>query len=81
MTPVPNAGLEPQSVGSTVLAAVRRATGRSAADIHPDVAEIGFDGAVTNSGALVTSGDDVVIERPLPRAATDRMLRRLPKPG
>jgi Cof subfamily protein (haloacid dehalogenase superfamily) len=52
-------------------------TGRSAADIHPNVAEIGFDGAVTNSGALVTSGDEVVVERPLPRDATDRMLAAL----
>lgn len=52
-------------------------TGRSAADIHPDLAEIGFDGAVTNSGALVTSGDEVVVERPLPREATDRMLTAL----
>jgi hypothetical protein len=56
-------------------------TGRSAADIHPNVAEIGFDGAVTNSGALVTSGDEVVVERPLPREATDRMLTALRSRG
>ncbi|WP_106815220.1 Cof-type HAD-IIB family hydrolase [Microbacterium timonense] len=52
-------------------------TGRSAADIHPRVAEIGFDGAVTNSGALVTSGDDVVVDRPLTPQATKRLLGAL----
>ena len=49
-------------------------TGRSASDIHPRVADIGFDGAITNSGALVTSGDAVVVDRPLSPAQTDRML-------
>ncbi|WP_127820172.1 HAD family hydrolase [Microbacterium sp. CPCC 204701] len=49
-------------------------TGRSASDIHPRVAEIGFDGAITNSGALVTSGDAVVVDRPLTPAQTDRLL-------
>lgn len=52
-------------------------TGRSAADIHPRVAEIGFDGAITNSGALVTAGDTVVADRPLAPALTDRMLSAL----
>lgn len=52
-------------------------TGRSAADIHPRVAEIGFDGAITNSGALVVSGEEVVVDRPLPPAATHRMLAAL----
>ncbi|KJL42807.1 HAD family hydrolase [Microbacterium trichothecenolyticum] len=56
-------------------------TGRSASDIHPDVAEIGFDGAVTNSGALVVSGGQVVVDRPLSPAATDRMLTALRSRG
>ena len=56
-------------------------TGRSAADIHPVVAEIGFDGAVTNSGALVTSDGEVVVERPLSPEATDRMLTALRSRG
>jgi len=56
-------------------------TGRSSADIHPQVAEIGFDGAVTNSGAFVTSGDEVVLERPMSPAATDRMLTALRSRG
>ena len=56
-------------------------TGRSASDIHPDVAEIGFDGAVTNSGALVVSGEEVVVDRPLSPAATDRMLTALRSRG
>lgn len=49
-------------------------TGRSAFDIHPRVSEIGFDGAITNSGALVTAGDTVIADRPLSPAATARML-------
>jgi len=57
------------------------ATGRSASDIHPRVAEIGFDGAVTNSGALVTSGGEVVIDRPLSREHADRMIGALKARG
>lgn len=49
-------------------------TGRAASDIHPLVAEIGFDGAITNSGALVTDGDAVIVDRPLSPAATERLL-------
>ncbi len=56
-------------------------TGRSASDIHPRVAEMGFDGAITNSGALVTSGDEVVVDRPLSPAAADRMLTALRSRG
>jgi Cof subfamily protein (haloacid dehalogenase superfamily) len=49
-------------------------TGRSASDLHPRVADIGFDGAITDSGALVTSGDAVVVDRPLTPAQTERLL-------
>lgn len=49
-------------------------TGRAASDIHPRVREIGFDGAITNSGALVTAGHEVVVDRPLSPDATDRLL-------
>ena len=56
-------------------------TGRSASDIHPRVAEMGFDGAITNSGALVTSGDEVILDRPLSPAATERMLTALHSRG
>jgi Cof subfamily protein (haloacid dehalogenase superfamily) len=75
------------STGDAVRAAraaghlVYLSTGRSAADIHPNVAEIGFDGAVTNSGALVVSGDEVVIDRPLPREATERLLAAMRSRG
>lgn len=68
------------STGAAIRAArtaghlVYLSTGRSASDIHPQVADIGFDGAITNSGALVTSGDAVVVDRPLSPAQTDRML-------
>jgi len=56
-------------------------TGRSASDIHPRVAEIGFDGAVTNSGALVTAGDEVVVDRPLSEAAARRLIGALKARG
>jgi Cof subfamily protein (haloacid dehalogenase superfamily) len=56
-------------------------TGRSAADIHPRVARIGFDGAITNSGALVTSGDTIVSDRPLSPGLRDRMLSALHNRG
>ena len=56
-------------------------TGRSAADIHPNVAETGFDGAVTNSGALVVSDGEVIVDRPLSPAATDRMLTAMRSRG
>ena len=75
------------STGDAVRAAraaghlVYLSTGRSASDIHPKVAEIGFDGAVTNSGALVVSGDEVVIDRPLPREATERLLQAMRSRG
>lgn len=75
------------STGEAVRAAraaghlVYLSTGRSAADIHPRVAEIGFDGAITNSGALVISGDTVVVDRPLTPAATDRLLTVLRSRG
>ncbi|MGV9193876.1 Cof-type HAD-IIB family hydrolase [Microbacterium sp. MC2] len=49
-------------------------TGRSDGDIHPKVREIGFDGAITNGGAFVTRGDDLVIAHPMPRADTERLV-------
>lgn len=75
------------STGEAVRAAraaghlVYLSTGRSASDIHPRVAEIGFDGAITNSGALVTSGDTVVLDRPLSPARADRLLTVLRERG
>ncbi|GAA5031760.1 Cof-type HAD-IIB family hydrolase [Microbacterium fluvii] len=49
-------------------------TGRSAADIHPEVRAIGFDGAITNGGAFATVGDETVVARPMPRAAAQRLM-------
>ncbi len=48
-------------------------TGRSAADIHPDVLAIGFDGAITNGGAFATRGDEVLVSHPMPRADVERL--------
>ncbi|GAA1701106.1 Cof-type HAD-IIB family hydrolase [Microbacterium sediminicola] len=72
-----------RTVQSSTVEAVRAAraaghlvylsTGRSAGDIHPDVAAIGFDGAITNGGAYATSGDDLVVSDPMPRDAVERL--------
>ena len=48
-------------------------TGRAAGDIHPGVAAIGFDGAITNGGAYATSGDTTVVSHPMPRDAVERL--------
>lgn len=49
-------------------------TGRSAADIHPRVREIGFDGEITNGGALATRAGDVLASHPMARGDVDRLL-------
>ncbi|MFV0375419.1 Cof-type HAD-IIB family hydrolase [Microbacterium sp.] len=49
-------------------------TGRGAGDIHPDVRAIGVDGAITNGGAFATDGDEVVLSRPMPRDAGERLV-------
>lgn len=49
-------------------------TGRAAGDIHPGVAEIGFDGAITNGGAYATSGDRTIVAQPMPRDAVERLM-------
>ncbi|WP_415079023.1 Cof-type HAD-IIB family hydrolase [Microbacterium sp.] len=56
-------------------------TGRAAGDIPPDVAAIGFDGAITDSGVLVTVGDDVVLDRPLPRERARFMIETMDSLG
>ncbi|QKJ20733.1 Cof-type HAD-IIB family hydrolase [Microbacterium hominis] len=72
------------SVAASTVAAIRGAraaghlvylcTGRSASDIHPDVAAIGFDGAITNGGAYATSAGATVVDRTMPPEAVDRLL-------
>lgn len=49
-------------------------TGRSEAHLPPVVTDIGFDGAVTNSGADARIGEQVVLSRTLGVAQTRRML-------
>ncbi|MEZ3160357.1 Cof-type HAD-IIB family hydrolase [Microbacterium sp. BWT-B31] len=48
-------------------------TGRSAADIHPDVRALGLDGAITNGGAYARVGAELVAAHPMPLAAVTRM--------
>lgn len=45
-------------------------TGRASGDIHPDVAAIGFDGAITNGGAYAESAGESVLADPMPEEAT-----------
>jgi Cof subfamily protein (haloacid dehalogenase superfamily) len=56
-------------------------TGRSAAQLPDDVTRIGFDGEITDSGARATVGDEVVVDRPMPRWAADRLIGELTRLG
>lgn len=54
-------------------------TGRSAADIHPSVREIGFDGAITNGGAFAVridadGSEEQLAAHLMPRASVERMI-------
>jgi len=54
-------------------------TGRSAADIHPDVRAIGFDGVISNGGAFgvridASGAEEQVLAHLMPRAVVDRMI-------
>lgn len=73
-----------QTIADSTVEAVRGAraaghlvylsTGRAAADIHPAVRDIGFDGAITNGGAYAVSGDETVVADPMPAGAPERLL-------
>ncbi|MEJ1154762.1 HAD family hydrolase [Microbacterium marmarense] len=56
-------------------------TGRAAGDIHPDVLDIGFDGAISNGGAYATVGDLSVVANPMPRAAVDELITYMDAAG
>lgn len=49
-------------------------TGRAAGDIHPEVAAIGFDGAISNGGARATSGETTVRDAHMPADAVEQLL-------
>lgn len=71
-------------VADSSLRAIRRArerghlvylcTGRSAADIHPALREVEFDGAITNGGAYATSGGEQVIAQTISRETIERVI-------
>ena len=44
-------------------------TGRSHAELWPEIVEIGFDGFITGAGAHVQAGDDVLVDHHLPEDA------------
>ncbi|WP_040158795.1 Cof-type HAD-IIB family hydrolase [Nigerium massiliense] len=49
-------------------------TGRSASDISPAVADIGFDGAITNSGAFAIRDGELILSRTMTRADAERLI-------
>ena len=49
-------------------------TGRSAGDIHPRVREIGFDGEITNGGALASRGGEPLVSHLMPRPDVERLI-------
>lgn len=49
-------------------------TGRAAGDINDEVRAIGFDGAISNGGALAVVGDQTVLAETMPRDAVDRVM-------
>lgn len=78
-TLVDHFGCIPPSATAAIRLARRRgslvmlATGRSLRDIWPEVLDIGFDGVVAASGAHVTVGDDLVLERCMPDDQVERV--------
>ncbi|MFV0429184.1 MAG: Cof-type HAD-IIB family hydrolase [Arachnia sp.] len=71
-------------IAPSTIAAIREArarghlvylcTGRGAGDIHPDVQAIGLDGAITNGGAFASHGDELILARPMPADAAQRLV-------
>lgn len=63
-------------IAASTVAAIRTAraagheiylcTGRAEADLHPAVRDIGFDGAITNSGSLITRGGELLLSQTMP---------------
>ncbi len=49
-------------------------TGRAAAEIDEAVRAIGFDGAISNGGALAVSGEQTVLSETMPRDAVDQLM-------
>lgn len=49
-------------------------TGRAAGDLHPGIAAIDVDGEITNGGAYATSGGELILARPMPRADVERLV-------
>lgn len=80
-----------ETIAPSTIAAVRAArerghlvylcTGRAAGDIHPSVLDIGFDGAISNGGALAVSGDETVLAETMPRAAVEQVMAYFAEQG
>lgn len=72
-----------EHIAPSTVAAIRQArenghlvylsTGRAAGDIHPGVAAIGFDGAITNGGVTAHVGDELLVSRLMPEASVHRL--------
>ena len=80
-----------ETIAPSTIAAVRAArerghlvylcTGRAAGDINPRVLDIGFDGAISNGGALAVSGDETVLAELMPRTAVERVMAYFDEQG
>jgi len=80
-----------ETIAPSTVAAVRAArarghlvflcTGRAAGDINSRVLDIGFDGAVSNGGALAVVGERTVLAETMPRAAVERVLAYFDEQG
>ncbi len=80
-TLVNDSGLVPDSARQAVREArgnghrVFLCTGRSPAELWPELTDIGFDGLVAASGAFVEVGADVLLHRSLTRQEVEHVLR------
>lgn len=73
-----------RTIADSTVAAVRSAraagtlvylaTGRAEGDISPEVAAIGFDGAITNGGAYATGAGTTIVADPMPRDAVENVV-------
>ena len=73
------AHVEPSSVEAIATARsnghlVLLCTGRARGDLHPDVAAIDVDGAITNGGVTAEMGGVRVVSRPMPPASIERVV-------
>lgn len=80
-----------EHIAPSTVAAIRQArenghlvylsTGRAGGDIHPGVAAIGFDGAITNGGVTAHIGDELLVSRLMPETSVRRVVDAFERQG